>query len=153
MGPSIFYGHNKQQSRKMCFCFPPVPGEKKGCCPEHQHQEEVGSCRAGTALPPARSQGGGLVLHLPEQRSWKCLPPLTQARPVPAPVPNISHGAATRGCSMQHLLYRIRLVQNGKNGLGQEAQSTAQPPAALRKRNPSFLLQKLFASVLLPFLY
>lgn len=118
-------------------------GERKGCCPEHQHQE-VGNCRAGTALLPARSQGGGLVLHLPKQQSWKSRPPLTQARPVPAPVPSTSHLAASLGCSMQHLLYRIRLVQNGKNGLGQEAQSTAQLPAALRKMKPFLFTSKAF---------
>lgn len=77
MVPSIFYGHNKQTAeRKMCFCFPPVPGGRKGCCQEHQHHEEVGSCRVGTALLPAGSQGGGLCCTCQSSRAGSAFLPL-----------------------------------------------------------------------------
>lgn len=135
MVPSIFYGHNKQQSKKIRFCFPPVPGERKGCCPEQHHHEEVGSCRVGTALLPARSQGGGSCCTCQSSRAGSAFLPL----PCPdLPQLQCQHTPLSC-CSVQRLLYRMRLVQNGKNGLGQEGQSTAQPPPALRKQNLSFL--------------
>lgn len=109
----------------------------------------MGSCRVGIALPPARSHGRGLCCTCQTTRAGSAFLPLTLARSVLAPLPITPHLAASVGCYVQHLLYRMRLVQNGKNRLGQEGQSTAQPPAALRKCNPSFLPQKLFASVLL----
>lgn len=123
-----------------------MPGERRGCCPEHRHQEEVGSYGAGTALTPARSHGEGLCCTCQSSRAGSAFLPL--------PKPDLSQLqcpahllAASVGCSTQHLLYRMRLVQKGKNGLGQEVHS--QPPAALRKCTASFLGQKLFTSVLL----
>lgn len=52
-------------------------------------------------------------------------------------------------CCLQHLSHRMRLLQNREKRLGQKDPSTAQSPATLSKGNPSFLSQKLFASVLL----
>lgn len=139
-----------QTAEQMCFYFPPAPGERKGCCPEHWHQEKVGSYRVGTALPPVRSHGGGLCCTCQSRRAGSAFLPLPRPDRSQLPVPSTPHSAASMGCSVQHLLYRMRLVQNGKNGLGQEAQSTAQPPAALRKCNPFYLKSFLPQSCLTP---
>lgn len=143
MVPSIFYGHNKQTAeRKMCFCFPPVPGGRKGCCQEHQHHEEVGSCRVGTALLPAGSQGGGLCCTCQSSRAGRCLPPLTQARSVPTPVPSTPHLAAAlcSTCFTEGGLYKM-----GRMGWGRK-------PSCLQhieNKTLPFYLKKLSASVLL----
>lgn len=83
-GIVYFCSDNKQWCRKTCFCFLSVLGERQGCCPRHQHWQEVGNCRAGTMLLPARRQvqdmGRKLVAALSILKStWPqpCLTPIT----------------------------------------------------------------------------
>lgn len=147
MVSSISYGHNTK-SRANVVLLPSCAWGEERMLPRTLAPSGGGKLQSRDSTATCK-WGWGTVLHQPGQQSWKCLPPLTQARSVPAPVPSTPHLAASVVCSVQHPLHRMRLVQNGKNGLGQEAQSTAQHPVALRKCNPSFLPQKLFASVLL----
>lgn len=150
MVSSIFYGHNKRTAEQedVLWLLSCTWGEER-ILPRTSAPRGGGELQSRDSTATCKKSWYGLVLHLPDQQSWNCLPPLTQARSVPAPLPITPHLAASVGCYVQHLLYRMRLIQNRKNRLRQEAQSTAQPPAALRKCNPSFILQKLFASVLL----
>lgn len=148
MVSSIFYGHNTN-SRADMVLFPSCDWGEERMLPRTLAPSGGVKLQSRDSTATCKKSWWGIVLHQPRQQSWKCLPPPTQARSVPAPVLSTPHLAASVVCSVQHLLHRMRLVQNGKNGLGQEAQSTAQHPVALRKYNPSFLPQKLFASVLL----
>lgn len=107
----------------------------------------VGSYRVGTALAPARSHGGGLCCTCQSSRAGSAFLPLPRpdlsqlhcpAHPTQLP-PWVSLCST---CFTEWGLYKM-----GRMGWGWR--SLVQPLVALRKCNPSFLPQKLFASVLL----
>lgn len=143
----------KQKCRKVCFCLPPELGVRKGRCPERQHQEDAGNCRAEPTLLSAKPWGlcctwqtsGSASAFLP-------CPGWVQGQPKAGAVAvHLSAhptSCASTSCCLQSLSQRMRLLQNGEKRLGQKDPSIAQSSATLSKGNPSFLSQKLFASVL-----
>lgn len=135
MVPSIFYGHNKQQSRTVLLLPSCTWGEER-MLPRTLAPRRGGELQRRDCTATSKKSGWGLVLHVPEQWSWKCHPPLTQTRSVPDPVPSTSPLAAFVDCSVQHLLYRMRLVQNGKNGAGSPVHS---PTTCSTEKMKSFL--------------
>lgn len=113
---SIFYGHNKHAFASLLHL-----GRGEDTAQNIGTKRRWGVTKQGQHCHLQEAMVRACVAPAREQQSWKCLPPLTQARSVSAPVPSTPHLAASVGCSTQHLLYRTRLVQNEKNGLGQEA--------------------------------
>lgn len=123
---------NKQQCRKMCFCFPPVLGERKGCCPEHRHQHEVGNCRTETALLSARGQCRGCSTT----RTWEHLPPMAQPESQVSPSSEADPASHTphmaRLCSGHAWELLLAALQkeawrDREKGLGQKDQPPPQP--------------------------
>lgn len=102
------------------------------------------------SIAPARSHGGGLCCTWQTSRAGSAFPTY------PGQIcPSSTAQHTPLGC-LSGLLRAAPALQNEactkwEEWTGAGAQPTSQPPVALRKCNPSFLPQKLFALVLLDF--
>lgn len=151
MVSSIFCGHNKQTAVQEDVPLPP------SCAWGEERMLPWTSGGSRHSPADCRKSARRLVLPLPDTGTRTHLPALTQFGSNARPRQSLSqlrlsaHLAwhASVGCYLQRLPYRMKLVWNREKGLGQEDQSPAHPTATLSKCSPSFLSQKLFASVLL----
>lgn len=143
---------NKQQCGKMCFCLPPALGEEGRMLPRTSAPRRGGESQSRDSTAACKKSAWGLVLHLSDQWICRHLPPCARVGSDTRPwvgLPQLQHQHASLGTPPQVATCSTALqneaCRNREKGLGQSPAQHAAPP---RKCNPSFLSQKLFASVL-----
>lgn len=148
----FFCGHskqtNKQEHRKVCFCLPPALGVRKGCCPSAPRGGR--ELQGGTSTAFCKNHGACVAPVRPVdlQAPSSLVQVGSEASAVPVRLSAHLTQCTAASCCLQRLSHRMRLLQNKEKRLGQKDPSTVQFPATPSKGNPSFLSQKLFASVL-----
>lgn len=123
---------NKLQCRKMWFCFPPVLGERKGCSPQHQHQQEM-NCRTDpTLLWGPQVSVGAAVLHALESTllPWPRLSPRwALAAGLTQPAAHLTaHICSGSACG---LLLAASQKEAWREGEGAEPERPASPSTSL----------------------